>query len=241
MSTQDAATYGGAVRFRRNVRWLVATLGFASLVPAGLFAQSETHGNDLSLALRFGTLGIGGEISKLVTPHFGIRAGGNYFSYNKNFNNSNNTFDASLKFEAFSGLVDLYPASRGAFHFTAGVMTRPISLSGSAVPTNGTFTLNQHSYTQAQVGTLTETAQWGSALPYVGLGFGTPAARSSGFGFLFDLGVAIGKPTVTLTATGAAGNAQLNSDLNAQINKQENDASKIPVYPVLSLGLAYRF
>ena len=30
-------------------------------------------------------------------------------------------------------------------------------------------------------------------------------------------------------------------DLNAQIAKQQNDANKIPVYPAVSLGLAYRF
>ncbi len=220
----------------------LALLGLCSLLPAALFAQAEgAHGADLSLAVRFGTLGIGGEISKLLTPHVGIRAGGNYFSYNKNFNNNNVSYDASLKFEAFSGLLDLYPASRGAFHFTAGLMTRPITLTGSGVPSNGSFDINQHTYTTGQVGTLTETAQWGSALPYVGLGFGTPASKSAGLGFLFDLGVGIGKPTVTLTATGAGSNAQLNSDLNAQIAKQQKDANNIPVYPVMSLGLAYRF
>jgi hypothetical protein len=222
----------------------IAILGLCSLLPVALSAQSEspgTQGADLSFAVRFGTLGIGGEISKLLTPHVGIRASGNYFSYNKSFDNSNNTYNASLKFEAFTGLIDLFPGSRGAFHFTAGVMTRPISVTGDGTPTSGTFNINNHSYTQAQVGTLTETAQWGSALPYVGLGFGTPAASHPGLGFLFDLGVAIGKPTVSLTATGAGSNAQLQNDLNAQIVKQQNDASKIPVYPVLSLGLAYRF
>ena len=93
----------------------------------------------------------------------------------------------------------------------------------------------------AQVGTLNYTAQWGSALPYLGLGFGTPAAKSSGFGFLFDLGVGIGKPTVSLTSTAGGGNAQLQSDLNAQIAKSQDDANKLAVYPVVSLGLAYRF
>ncbi len=88
-------------------------------------------------------------------------------------------------------------------------MTLGAPLSPSGVPSNGSFEINHHSYTSAQVGTLTYTAQWASALPYVGLGFGTPAARSSGFGFLFDLGVAIGKPTASITSTGGSGNAQL--------------------------------
>ena len=242
MSTHSRATHSDAVRCQGNSRRLLAILGLASLLPVGLSAQSsDAQGTDLSLAVRFGTLGIGGEISKLLTPHVGIRASGNYFSYNKNFTNTDVNYDASLKFEGITGLIDLYPASRGAFRFSAGVMTRPITVSGSGVPSNGAFTINSHSYTQAQVGTLTETAQWASALPYVGLGFGTPAAPHAGFGFLFDLGAAIGKPTVSLTASGAGSNAQLQSDLNAQVAKSASNANKIPVYPVLSLGLAYRF
>jgi hypothetical protein len=109
------------------------------------------------------------------------------------------------------------------------------------VPTGGTFQINNHSYTPSQVGTLTATAEWGSALPYVGFGFGTPAAPSSGLGVVFDVGAAIGKPTVALTATGAGSNSQLQSDLTAQIAKANDDASKIPVYPVISLGFAFRF
>jgi hypothetical protein len=239
MSMQSEAAGGTTVRLQRNSRRLLAILGLASLIPAGLSAQSSET-NDLSVALRFGTLGIGGEISKLVTPHIGLRASGNYFSYNRTFNNDNNAYNANLKFEAFTGLLDLYPGGRGAFHFSAGVMTRPISLSATGVP-NGTFQINQHTYTSAQVGTLTETLQWGSALPYVGLGFGTPAAKNSGLSLLIDAGVAIGKPTVSLTASNANSGSQLATDLQAQIKKQQNDANNIPVYPVLSLGIAYRF
>lgn len=219
---------------------LAAILGLASLFPAGLAAQ-DSHTNDASVALRVGSLGIGAEVSKLVMPHIGIRAGGNYFSYNRNFTTSQITYDADLKFKAFTGLVDLYPASRGIFHFTAGVMTRPVTLTGTGVPNAGTFSINQHTYTQAQVGTLDETLEWGAALPYLGLGFGTPAARSSGLGFLFDVGVGIGKPTVTLTSTGASSNAGLQSDLNAQTAKQQKDANKLGAFPVFELGLAYRF
>ncbi len=188
MSTQSGATYGHGVRFQGNFKRLLAILGLASLLPAALSAQSsDAQGTDLSLAVRFGTLGVGGEISKLVTPHVGLRVSGNYFTYNKTFTNNDVSYDASLKFEGITGLIDLYPASRGAFHFSAGVMTRPITLSGGGVPSNGTFTINSHSYTQAQVGTLTETAQWASALPYVGLGFGTPAAKHAGLGFTFSI------------------------------------------------------
>ena len=60
--------------------------------------------------------------------------------------------------------------------------------------------------------------------------------------FLFDLGASIGKPTLTLSASGAQNNATLQADLNAERNDAQEDLDKyLKVYPVLSFGLAYPF
>jgi len=121
-------------------------------------------------------------------------------------------------------------------------MSNPLEVTGTGVPTSsGTFKLNNDQYTAAQVGTLTGTGKWGSALPYVGLGFGTPAASRSALKLVFDIGAAIGKATIGLTATGAQNNAQLQHDLNAQIATTQADVNKVPVYPVILFGLVYRF
>ncbi|MGH7582609.1 MAG: hypothetical protein ACREL5_05235 [Gemmatimonadales bacterium] len=216
-------------------------LGLAMVFPAALLAQSRGHGSDASIGVRVGTLGIGGEIAKLVTPHIGVRASANFFSYNRNVDNNDVSFDAKLKLQAITGLIDLFPGNRGSFHLSAGIMTRPMKLTGTGVPKNGTFTFNGTEYSSAQVGTLTGTGQWGSALPYIGIGFGTPAAKHSGIGFKFDLGAGVGKPSVTLTASGATSGSQLQSDLNAQIAKTQKDANKVFAYPVLELGLVYKF
>ena|SRR5438309_1480446 len=81
-----------------------------------------------------------------------------------------------------------------------------------------------------------------NAGPYLGFGFGTPANTGGGLKLLFDLGAIITKPTISLTSTGAASNAQLAADLQAQETKTQHDVRKyLKVYPVLSLGLGYRF
>ncbi len=200
---------------------------------------SSSTGSDMSVGIRVGTLGIGAEVSKLLTDHIGVRVGGNYFSANTTRAESDITYVATAKLQAFTGLVDLYPGSRGSFHFSAGVITNPLTFTGTGQPTNGTITINQVPYTPSQVGTLNATIKWPSASPYLGLGFGTPAAMHGAFKLVFDVGAAIGKPKVSLNATGSA--PGLAADLAAQQDSTQNKANKLSVYPVISLGLVYRF
>jgi hypothetical protein len=211
----------------------------ALMTPMTMLAgqASPSHGSDVSIGIRFGTLGIGPEISKLVTSHVGLRAGINFFSEDHTFNQSNANVDASLKLKAFTGLVDLYPGARGSMHFTVGVITNPITVTGTGTP-SGNITINDHSYTPQQVGTLTVTGEWPSASPYVGWGFGTPAASHGALKFVFDLGVAIAKPNLTLTSSNQGSNSTLQADFAAQTQTIRN---QIPIYPVINFGLVYRF
>jgi hypothetical protein len=224
---------------------LGATFLLGQFAPSSLKAQAAPSGGhaDASVAFRFGTLGLGLEVSKLLIGHVGVRVGANYFKFSKTKDQSNVTYDASLKLQAFSALIDLFPGNRGSFHFTGGLMTDPAKVTATGKPTaSGTFTLNGNSYTTAQVGTLTAEAKYPSVVPYVGLGFGTPAKSGGAIGFLFDLGATIGKATVALNATGAASNPTLAADLQAQAAKTQHDVQKYAkIYPVISFGLAYRF
>jgi len=204
-------------------------------------AASRSHA-DVDIAFRFSTLGLGGEVGKLLTSHLSARVGANYFRVSTTKSQSDISYDATLKLHGVSFLLDLYPSRRGSFHFTGGLVTNPFTASGTGQPSaSGTFDINDHTYSNAQVGTLIADATFEKVGPYVGLGFGTPA-RHHPLVFLFDLGAVLGKPHISLTATGAAQNAQLRSDLQAQADKTQHDVRKyFKVYPVLSFGLGYRF
>ena len=228
---------------RAVVTWMVAGVLLAGQVLplSAQQAPNDHSASDFGIGVRAGTAGIGVVLSKLLTSHLGIRVDGNFFSVNVNGKKQSDvTYDAKLKMQGFSGLLDLYPGARGSFHLTGGVMSNPAKITGTGVSSGGNYTINNHPYTSAEVGTLTATGQWGSVLPYVGLGFGTPASKHGGLSFTFDLGLAIGKPTVALTANGTGG-APLQSDLKTQAATTQNDLNKVPGYPVLALGLMYRF
>lgn len=224
---------------------LGATLLLGQLAPNHLAAQAPAGGGhaDASIAFRFGTLGLGAEVNKLLMNHVGVRVGANYFKFSKTKDQSNVTYDAKLKLQAFSALVDLYPGSRGSFHLTGGIMTDPAKVNATGKPTaSGTFDLNGNTYSTAQVGTLTAEVKYPSVVPYVGIGFGTPAKSGGALGFLFDIGATIGKATVALDATGAASNPTLAADLQAQETKTQHDVQKYAkIYPVIQFGIAYKF
>lgn len=205
-------------------------------------AASPTHSRDAAIALRLSTLGLGFELGKQLVDHISVRLGANVGSFNKNGKEQSDiTYDAHLKLKAVEALVDLYPGRRGNLHFTVGVLTNPITIRADGRPNaSGTFTINDHTYTSAQVGTLSAEGKFPGAAPYFGLGFGTPARKGGRVKILFDLGASIGKPKLTLTATGAASNPNLQADLNSQRDKTQKDVNKYAKgYPVLSFGLAF--
>jgi hypothetical protein len=211
-------------------------LAFTATAPAG--AQSQ----DLSIGVRVGTLGIGGEINKLLTDNIGVRVGANTFSYSTTRTESDVTYDAELKLKSFTALVDFFPSRRGAFHLTGGLVTEPAEVSGIGQPSGDSYDINGTTYTAAEVGTVTAAGAWPSTMPYAGLGWGTAANRGGGISLVFDLGVAIGKPTVTLNGSSAVPGSNLANDLAAeQVDLQKEIDRYFKVYPVISLGLVYRF
>lgn len=205
--------------------------------------EAPAHHSDMSVALRVSTTGFGGEVAKLLAGHVAARVGGSVYSWSTSKSQSGISYDASLKLHTFSALVDFFPHGRGSFHVTGGLVTNPLTISATGVPRgSGTFTINGNQYTPSQVGTLTATGDFQSAIPYFGFGWGTPASSGGAVKFLFDFGAALGKPRISLNATGAASNAQLASDLQAQQAQTEHDVRRfLRVYPVLDLGLGYRF
>lgn len=214
----------------------------ALLLSLAITASPITAQANISAGVRAGSLGLGLEVAKLMTPNLAIRGGAYRFSHSFSRTESDVQFDADLDFKALSGIVDFFPAARGSFHLSGGLISTPAKVDATGKPTGDSFTFNDVDYPTAQVGTVTGTARWPKTLPYVGIGWGTPASSGGGLSFLFDLGVGIGKPTIGLSASAAAAGSALAADVEAERVKIEDNVNKyLKVYPVISLGLAIRF
>ena len=210
----------------------------AALTTLAMPAMAQT---DASAAARFGTLGVGVE-GAVRSGKIGARAGINFFSWTFRHRASSVSFTADLDFVGKSAVLDYYPSKAGKFHVSGGVMTAPVEVTGVGRPNfGGSYVFNGQQYPAATVGDVRGEALWPDLLPYFGIGLGGPG-RGDPVALIFDLGVAVGKPTFSMSASGAEGNAQLQQDVDAEAAKIQADLDKYAkVYPVLSLGVIVRF
>ena len=108
---------------------------------------------------------------------------------------------------------------------------------------SGNVNIGDTDYTPAQVGTLSGDVEIDGIAPYIGIGWGDPMDRSKRWGFYCDFGVVFtDSPDVTLSANGTlASDPAFQANLAKERNEIEDDLEPFKFYPVISLGVYYRF
>ncbi len=206
-------------------------------------AAQEKQPLGIGVTTRVGTLGIGIDVAKSITPQFDARLGFNFGSASSSRTESGIDYDASLNLSSIQLLGDYHPFG-GGFRITGGLLSQNNKFSVVSKPnSSGSYTIGGISYPASQVGGITGEYTFGNSIaPYLGIGFGQPA--NEGFGFNADLGVLFtGSPKVTLNATNPVFNNTpiTRTPLDNQARQTENDLKGFNIYPVLSIGLSYGF
>ncbi len=215
-----------------------ALLGLMMLaaLPGAAFAS------DFGVDAHASTLGFGGELNYSINSFLTARVDFNRYNHTYNTTKEQIDYDFNLHLQTAGVLLDLHPFA-GSFRITAGYFNNKNDILAVALPQSGTYTINGNTYNTTQVSSLSGEISFKSGVPYVGFGWSTLGTTSTGLGIEFDVGALLqGSPTVNLTATGSAtSNATFQSDLAAEQGKLQNDVNNFKAYPVVSLGLAYRF
>lgn len=198
----------------------------------------ETGGIDVSL--KAGTLGVGAEINYPISSNMSVAVGFNKFSKSQVENIDGNDYDEDINLQTFSVLFNYHPFN-GSFRITAGAMLNNNELTLTADP-NATYDINGTIYDSTEFGNLEATVDFEKIAPYIGLGLGYGA--SSGFSFTLDVGILFqGEPSVDMTSTGGSesNNPVFLDNLAQEEAAAEDDIKDFDVYPVISLGVSYRF
>ncbi|MDE2089952.1 MAG: hypothetical protein KGJ12_08025, partial [Gammaproteobacteria bacterium] len=130
----------------------VLGLSIMAALLAGLSTQAYA---DPALTVKAGTLGVGVDLGGSVVPGvLNLRGELNGYTYDKySFTSSNVNYNTKLKLQSAGMLADWYPF-QGSFRLTGGLYYDNNKLDLNATPTNGSYTINGHSYTSQQVGNL---------------------------------------------------------------------------------------
>ncbi|PPE73835.1 hypothetical protein C3942_10540 [Solimonas fluminis] len=225
-------------------------------------AQADEVARHGGLGLRLGTAGIGIDYTYGLNRFFDLRAGYNFGSYSDSYEEDGIDYDADLKISAASLMVDYKPFA-GGFRISAGLYTSAPELDLDARTRNNTetFEVGDREYRGDDL-RLDGGIDLGSTAPYLGIGWGG-TTNATGFGVSFDLGVMFTQsPDVALAASGRACDATANPDcdptdpaesfdaasnplfqteLQNEVKNLEDDSEDFKFWPVLSLGLHYRF
>ncbi len=214
----------------------------AALLLAGFMAPAARAG-DFSAGVVASTLGFGAEAGYAFNARLALRVAGHAFSLDQDGEESGIDYEADLDLSNFGAYLDWHPFA-GAFRLSAGWFATDNRLEGTGRPrAGGGYDIGGVTFTTAEVGTLQAQVDLGSSAPFLGLGW-LWGRNDGGLIFSVDLGVLFqGSPDVELRSVGGtlSANPVLLDALAAEASELEDDLDQYELYPVVALGLGYRF
>lgn len=217
----------------KKSHWLYASL---ALVCASGSAMAQSVGV-------YGVVGSGGYgvgLNAPLNPMFGIRGELAQFTGSDTYTEDQITYKGDVKLKGNGLFVDVRPFS-GVFRLVGGVGFGGTSAALDAQATNGTVTIDGRSF-DATGNSLSASIKYPSTMPYVGIGWGHGRHNEPGWTFAFDLGVSIGKPSVTLTgSSGLLAQPGASAAIAAERQKVQDDLDSANVLPVVKFSVGYQF
>ncbi len=207
-----------------------------------LFVAGQVRAADLAVTAKAGTLGLGVEVTGGLTEQINVRGAFHPApTIGRDFEEEEISYSVDLKLLSASAGIDWHPGG-GGFHLSGALILNRNEIDGSATNA-GSYDIGDRTYQQGEVGSLFITVDSKGVKPYAGLGFGNAVGKDKKLGVVFDLGVMFaGSPNVTLSASGPiASSSQFQQDLAQEEQNLEEELKPVKYYPVVSLGISYKF
>ena len=227
---------------------------FALLSTTGI-ANAEDKGD--SLVARVSTLGFGLEYKHSFHEKFNGRLVMNQYDLSADETRKGNRYEGDLELSSYGIIGDWHPTG-GGFRLSVGALSNGNELNVRTA--RDTYEFGDNMY----MGNASTGAEWDSLAPYVGLGWSSQ--KPKGWGFDFEVGVMFqGDAMLSGRGSASAGGTTCNfsvndkgvattsgatcatifpnfeDDIEAEHRELEDDLESLEVYPVVSLGVQYRF
>jgi hypothetical protein len=241
--TRSTTTLNPVSHHTRSVHVLKSlTFAIAVLTTSPALASAAISPHDFALGAGIGTAGIGGQLTTQLIPHrLNLNVGISRFTHSFHFTTDNTNFGSNLRLGGEPIVLSFYPFG-GNFNIDAGAVINANRATVTGEPNaNATYTINGDTYTAAEVGSLRGATHFNTVAPYVGVGWGQPF-EGGRWSFLINAGAMYeGSPHVSLAASGASSNPKLASDVKAEQSKVNSHLNFLNWWPVITVGVSYRF
>ncbi len=210
----------------------------------------------VALGIKADTLGAGLELATPLSRSFNLRTGANIFAFGYAFNIDGVDYDSDLHFRSAQVNLDWFPF-HGRFHISPGVLYARNSLTAVASVSPGAyFELGDQGFINTVDDPLHGTASVKfphQTAPTIMIGLGNLIPRNGKhLSIPIEVGAAFtGRPTINVQLNGtactnegcfdAAKDPDVQQGLADEITKLNKRLRNIPVYPLVSIGFAYRF
>jgi hypothetical protein len=209
----------------------------------------------IAVGIKANTLGAGVEIATPLSLRFNLRSSYSMLAFDDSFNIDGINYNARLHLKSSETTVDWFPLP--AVHVSTGIlwfknsMTAPVD-----VGPGQTFTLGGQKFLNSIDDPIVGNSSVvypHSFAPVFLIGLGNIIPRSGRhLSFPFEIGAAYtGSPQINLNLTGTicttdgcvnlSQNTEAQGSLKQEIQKLNNDLSSYPLFPIVSMGVAYHF
>lgn len=222
-----------------NKKIILAALVFGGLLNSTAFCSKA---GQFSAGVGVSTLGFGGNVGYKINNYFKVRAVVNYFQLTKKFGDSEVDYKGTLRMFSIGALADWHFLQNG-FRVTGGLLYNGNNVKIKATP-SGSHSYNGVTYTPQQIGEVKGTVSFRPISPYLGIGFDSGHESCSGFIFNADIGVLFqgsARGKINSISGQLSNNSAALDNVKEDVMKQINKKSWIKTYPVISLGVSYKF
>lgn len=223
--------------------WVLALAAAAPASAQAAYPANDPALNRFAIGVGGGTNGGSVELAYSINRYLAVRAQAAAIDFDADFKSSDTKYTGKLRHNTGGGLLDVHPF-QNAFYVSGGFVSGERKVRVNAEPSaTQTIRINGVNYVASQVVGVNGDVRLGDSAPLFGLGYDNTFTHSGHWGFRAFAGAIIGdEPKVTLVATGPfATNAVLQSNLAAEQASVQHDARDYKYYPVVSLGVFYRF
>lgn len=226
------------------LRTLVFALAATAVAVAGSASAQDSSGR-FAVGVQAGTTGLGAEAQFQATDYLNVRAGGDVFRYEEEFETDDIRYDGEADFTTLSAFVDLHPF-RNSFFVSGGGFFGERTVQVAGTPARDVVIAGQI-FPPPRFGRLVGEADFGSSAPFLGVGFNNTFRTGGRIGFKALVGAAFGEsPSVDLRREGGdalppAVQAEFDADREREERELEQDVEDFKTLPVVQVGLTYRF